>query len=112
MTMTNQLPQPLWAGTAITTTCVFSVPVYGEAPADWPPVDPSTVQLIYIPGTGASPVTWTYGGVGSIVRVSEGVYSAELNTSGTDGRWQVKWVGTGACAAVSIAGFPVEPAPF
>lgn len=112
MSVTNELPSPLYAGTAVTTTVTFTNPVAGEAPSSWPPVDPSTVTLVFIAGTGATATTWTYGGTGSIVKVSTGVYSAELPTTGTEGPWQVKWTGTGACAAVSISGFKVTPTPF
>lgn len=108
----NQLPNPTYAGTAITTECTFSVPVPGETPDQWPPVDPSVVTLGFIAGLGASPTVWTYGGAGSITKVSTGVYSAELPTAGTEGAWKLKWVGTGACAAVSVAGFNVTPVPF
>lgn len=106
------LPTPTWAGTAVTTSVQFYNPVVGEPQSEWPLVDPSTVELVYVAGTGASPVTWTYGGTGSIVRVSLGIYSAELATTGTSGPWQVKWVGTGGCAAVTILGFEITATPF
>ena len=97
----------------VTTGVTFSVPVAGEPPSEWPPTDPTEVTLTYIPGPGEEAVVWTYGGFGSIVRVSTGIYQAELDTTtGAPGTWSVKWVGTGACAAVWIATFPVTEVPF
>jgi hypothetical protein len=106
------LPNPTWAGTAITAAVEFYNPVVGEPQSEWPLVDPTTVTLTFIAGLGAEPVEWVYGGFGSIVRQGVGVYYAELTTSGTSGTWQVKWVGTGACAAVTVQGFPVVATPF
>ncbi len=105
------LPTPVYEGNAVTTTVEFYNPVFGEAQSEWPLVDPTTVTMTFIAGTGASPVVWTYGGTGSIVRVSAGVYQAELPTT-APGTWQVKWIGTGACAAVTIQGFSVVSTPF
>ena len=56
--------------------------------------------------------TWTYGGSGSITKVSTGVYSAELDTTNKPGTWTAEWVGTGTCAAVNAAQFVVTPNPF
>ena len=106
------LPTPLYEGTGVTASVEFYNPVVGLPQAQWPLVDPTTVTLTFIAGTGASPVTWTYLGVGSIVKVSTGIYSAELLTSGAPGSWSVKWVGAGACTAVTIQGFPVVATPF
>ena len=106
------LPTPLYEGNSVTTSVEFYQPVVGEPQDQWPLTDPSTITMTYIAGTGASPVTWTYLGVGSIVKVSTGIYSAELSTSGAPGSWKVKWIGTGACAAVAIQGFPVSPTDF
>lgn len=108
----SNLPNPLYAGNAITTGVTFTNPVAGEDPSAWPPVDPTAVTLTYVAGDGATPVIWTYGGTGSITKVSTGIYTAELDTTGTTGAWRVKWVGTGACAAVWVNGFSVTPQPF
>ena len=97
------LPNPLFAGTAVTTTATFSVP--GGAITD-----PSTIELRYKAGSAAT-VTWTYLGAGNIVRVSTGVYSAEIDTTGAAGQWQIEWVGTGACAAISVSTIDVESPP-
>lgn len=99
------LPSPLYDGTAVTTTCTFTVP--GESD----PVDPTVVTLSFRVSSG-SVTTWTYLGSGSIVRVSEGVYSAELDTTELPGSWALKWQGTDACAAVGVTTFPVTPTPF
>jgi hypothetical protein len=109
------LPTPLYEGNAVTCVETFSVPPVpytGQPQSEWTPTDPSTITLTYVPGEGP-PVVWTYGGTGSIVRVSTGVYSAELNTT-APGPWSVMWTGTGSCAAVDVGGFPVAslPAPF
>jgi len=103
---------PVLAGTAVTTGVTFANPVMGEVPSSWPPADPSTVTMTFIAGTGAEAVVWTYGGFGNIVRVSTGIYTAELDTTDTEGQWQVKWIGTGACAAVWVGGFRVTAQPF
>ena len=108
--MTNQLTLDIVAGTAVTASATFANPQANVPPNQWTPVDPSTVTLTYVPGTSSTPVTWTYGGTGSIVRVSAGVYTAELDTTGQPGQWKVKWHGTGACAVVTPwSGFNVEP---
>jgi len=112
MTTTNQLPIPVYEGNGVTTTVTFTNPVPGQNPSTWPPVDPTSVTVTFIPGTGGTPVTWTYGVGPFIQQVSTGVYSAELDTTGALGRWAVKWQGTGDCAAVSVQGFEVTPQPF
>ena len=98
------LPTPTYAGTAVTTTATFTIPPSAT------PVDPSTVVLKYQAGS-AAPVVWTYLGTGSIVKVATGVYSAELDTTSLAGEWTVEWIGTGACAAVSVSTFPVQTPP-
>jgi hypothetical protein len=108
------LPTPLYEGNAVTcveTFVVPPVPYNGQPPSSWTATDPTVVTLTFVVG-GGSPTVWTYGGTGSIVKVSTGVYSAELDTSDAPGTWQVKWVGTDACAAVDIGSFPVVAVPF
>jgi hypothetical protein len=111
MNTSNQLLLPVYQGNAITTQVTFSNPQPNVASNQWTPVDPSTVTVTFVVGNG-TPTVWTYGATGSIVRSSTGVYLAELDTTNKPGRWQVKWVGTGACAAVSVQGFQVTPQPF
>ena len=98
------LPSPLYAGNAVTTTVTFTVPPSTS------PVDPSTITLKYKAGSTATTV-WTYGGTGSINRVSEGIYAAELDTTSLAGNWTIEWIGTGACAAVSVSFITVETLP-
>ena len=109
---TTQIPSPIYAGNAITTGVTFSNPVVGQPSTQWPPVDPTTVTLTFVPGTGGTPTTWVYGTDIQITQVSTGVYSAELDTTDAPGRWSLKWVGTDACAAVWVQGFSVVPQPF
>jgi len=108
------LPTPLYEGTAVTLVETFAVPPVpytGQPQSEWTPTDPTVVTLTFIAGEGAAPETWTYLGTGSINKVATGVYSAELPTTAV-GTWQVKWVGTGSCAAVDVGGFPVTATPF
>ena len=105
------LPDPLYEGNSVTTSVQFYQPVVGQPPRNWPLVDPTTIEMTFIAGTGAEPVTWEYLVTGNIIRVDEGVYSAQLSTTGA-GPWSVKWVGSGACAAVSVQSFTVTPVPF
>lgn len=97
-------PNPLYAGNAVTTQVTFTVP------PSTTPVDPSTITLKYKAASGAT-VTWTYGGAGSIVKVSTGIYSAELDTTGAAGNWTIQWTGTGTCAAVSVSTIAVSTPP-
>lgn len=98
------LPATIYAGTAITSTATFTVP------PSTTPVDPTGVTMKYKAGSAAV-VTWTYLGAGSITKVSTGVYAAELDTTSLAGGWTVEWIGSGACAAVSVTQFLVEPLP-
>jgi hypothetical protein len=111
MTVTNQLPGPLYAGTGVTITVEFAPPVPGEPPENWPLVDPTTITLSFIPGLGEAEVTWIYGSYGSITRVGVGSYLAELPTS-ANGTYRWKWIGTGTCAVVVAGGFQVTNPPF
>ena len=98
------LPQPLFAGNAVTTTVTFTIP------PSTTPVDPSTVTLKYKAGSAAV-VTWVYLGAGSITKSSVGVYAAELDTTALQGGWTVEWIGTGTCAGIAVSMFLVEPLP-
>lgn len=90
----------IWAGSDQDTIATWTVA--GE------PTDPTTVTLKFQTGPGASTV-WTFGGAGSIVRVSPGVYSARIPVSAGDGI--VEWIGTGAAAAVNVEFFQVGALP-
>lgn len=106
------LPSPLYVGNAVTAIENFAVPPVpytGQPISEWALTDPTSVTLTF--GLPGSLTTWTYGGAGGIQRLSAGVYYAELSTT-APGPWRVKWIGTGACAALDIGGFPVSPLPF
>jgi len=57
------------------------------------PQDPPNVYFDYLP-PGGSTVHWTYGGTGSIVRSSTGVYTASVDTTGIPGIWAYRWYST------------------
>lgn len=97
------LPNPLYAGNGLTTTVTFTV-------ANGTITDPDTVTLKYKAGSAAT-VTWTYLGTGSIMKTGTGVYTAELDTTALAGSWTIEWIGTGACAAVSVSNTQVSTPP-
>jgi hypothetical protein len=76
------------------------------------PADPTTITLKYKAGT-ADTVTVVYPD-SPLTRLSEGVYQAELDTTGFDGpglqQWTVQFTGTGTVQAIAVATFPVIPA--
>ena len=94
----------VYAGTAVTVQTTFT------NPGSTTPVDPDTVTLKFRVNNGTV-TTWTYEGAGAIGRISQGVYTALLTTTGKPGTWTAEWVGTGACAAVSASQVVVTPAP-
>ena len=108
--MTILLPQPLYRGNAVTAGVTFSNPVPGQLPPSWPLIDPNTVSLTVTDGDG-NVTTYAYGAGNTIIRTSQGIYQAEIDTSPASGRWKVKWVGTGACAALWTRNFIVSPVP-
>jgi hypothetical protein len=106
------LPAPLYEGTGLAAGFTFLVPIVGLPQADWTPTDPGTITLTVLEGDGASPVTFTYGVGGQIVRVSTGIYTSVFDTTGKPGRWQFKWIGTAPCPTVWVGGVVVQPQPF
>jgi hypothetical protein len=104
MTCTNNLPNPTYVGTSVTVKCTFRPPGGGM------PVDPTTVELVYVDGQGTE-FTWTYLGTGAVVRSRQGIYKAALLANNA-GNWSGKWIGTGACAIVAVFEFPVTALPF
>lgn len=74
------------------------------------PVDPSVVTLAIRDPTGTV-TTYTYGSSG-INRVSTGIYTYNVDTTGLPGRFEYKWVGTGDCQALDIEQFLSSPTPF
>lgn len=91
-------------GTTVQTTASFSDP-------DGVATDPTTVVLKV--KSGATVTAYTYGTGTVVTRVSTGVYQASIATTpSTSLTWYVEWIGTGACSAVQVASFAVQPRPF
>jgi hypothetical protein len=104
MSILLDLPTPTYAGTTVWTKVTFTNP---GSPR---PVDPTTVTLTIF--DALTTTVWTYKGAGSIVRLKQGVYLAGVVTDGSGSiTWKVKWQGTGACAVVEVAEFPITEAP-
>jgi hypothetical protein len=105
----NQLTTPLYTGTGVTCSVTFANPVVNTPIVNWPAVDPTTVLFTY--QTNGSTTVWQYEVDEQVTRISTGVYQVELDTTALPGQWQVKWQGTGACAAVWASSFFVSPSP-
>lgn len=59
-------------------------------------VDPTNVYFKYTPPVG-SEIVLTYGVDAALVRVSLGIYTVVIDTTGQPtGRWKVRWVSTGS----------------
>ena len=57
-------------------------------------------------------VTATYTGVGAtIINPSPGVFYADLDTTGQQGTWCVRFTGTSGLQAVNASWFLVQPSP-
>ena len=91
------------AGGLVTSTATFTATSTGLA------TDPTTITLKYLPGSGSA-VTIIYPDA-RITRVSTGVYSAELDTTGKTGTWTADWTGTGAVQAIAADSWTVTAAP-
>ncbi len=72
--------------------------------------DPGTVSLITRDPGGAE-ITYTYGGVGTIVRDSTGNYHQDV-TPDKSGTWGYRWVSTGVCASAAEGSFYLNISPF
>jgi len=72
---------------------------------DGSPEDPSAVSLVVTDPTGTQ-TTYTYGG--TITRVSDGVYTLDVECT-TDGLWSYVWIGTGTAADVEAGTWTVMP---
>jgi hypothetical protein len=100
---------PLYEGNAVMTQATFTqFPPQSEGM----PTDPGVVSLTFVAGEGAPSETWTYGGVGAIIRNDVGAYQALLTTDGLPGNWFIGWEGGDPAASVGVAGFTVTPVPF
>lgn len=73
--------------------------------------DPTTITLKYRIGAGST-TTVVYPAA-PIVRAAQGVYTANLDTTGWAGPglqlWTIEWIGTGAVQAPGIDYWEVEP---
>jgi hypothetical protein len=90
------------AGSLVTSTATF-------APAD-PGADPEsmTVTLKYrAPGGAVQSVVYPDA---FITRVSEWVYSAELDSTGLPGKWAVQWEGAGSVQAIGAREYQITSA--
>lgn len=91
------------AGSLVTSTATFIAEATGTA------TDPTTIVLKYLePGGGVTTVTYPNA---FITRVSTGVYSAELDTTGLPGGWVAEWIGTGAVQAIAASTWTITRAP-
>lgn len=71
------------------------------------PTDPSAVSLVVTDPVG-NQTTYTYGGAGTITKVSTGVYEQNVSCT-TDGMWSYVWVGTSAASDVVAGTWYVMP---
>jgi hypothetical protein len=69
--------------------------------------DPTTVTLTVKPPQSVA-VVYTYGVGGTIVKVSTGVYRADITLTEAR-RWRYKWKGTGDLAAAELGSVYVRP---
>ena len=73
--------------------------------------DPTTITLKYRLGSGAT-TTVVYPTT-PIIRVSAGLYSANLDSTGWAGPgnqlWTVEWIGTGTVQAINADFWQIEP---
>ena len=107
-----QLPVPLYQGTGVLLQATFVTPVAGQPTSAWPVTDPTAVTLSVLNGNDAE-TTYTYNsGDGVIVKISTGVYQAEISTSAAPNLWRIKWTGTGTVPVVNFASFTVTPPVF
>lgn len=86
-----------WAGAAVRVQGTFT-------DASGAAIDPATINLKYRPAATTTVTTWTYGGAGSIVKSSTGIYYGVLDTTGGAGTWIYEWYcpsGTGQSINVS-----------
>ena len=90
------------AGSLVTSTVTFTSEATGL------PADPTTVTLKYLP-PGGTVTTVAYPNA-AITRVSEGVYAAELDSTGLPGNWTVEWIGTGNVQAIADSGYVITQA--
>jgi hypothetical protein len=103
VTITLNLPNPLYTGTAVTMTVTFTNPGSPD------PVDPTTVSFDYKMGGVWTSLSYADS---QITRVSEGVYTAEIPVT-APAQTTVVAIGTGACMVTEVGYFVAlnPPAP-
>ena len=72
--------------------------------------DPTSVAFGYRVDGGAI-TTFVYGQGGSIVRVSQGVYMIEVDSTNLPGTWVWEWQSLGAAQASVSGSLTIVPAP-
>lgn len=90
------------AGSLITSTATFASTTTGN------PADPTTVVVKV--RQGATTTTYTYPNA-FITKVSTGIYSCEIDTTGQAGPGTVEWIGTGVVQAISASTWFTSGAP-
>lgn len=97
------------SGSLVTSTATFTN-------TSGTPTDPTTITL-KVQSPNGTVNTYTYPNA-FITRVSTGVYSAEIDTTGLTGyhgpiteTFVVEWIGTGNVQAINSTSWPVTPAP-
>jgi hypothetical protein len=90
------------AGSLVTSTATFVSEATGQV------ADPTTITLKYV-APGGTVQTVAYPNA-MITRVSAGVYSAELDSTGKAGPWTVEWIGTGNVQAIAAATWTITSA--
>lgn len=105
---TNSYPQ----GALVTVSALFTdPPSFGSNPGTLgTPVDPSAIELRWSVVNGIT-VVLHYGIDSQIVRVSTGMYTANIDTTEFSGVYTYLWQGTGNAQAVEWQSFYVAPAP-
>lgn len=73
-------------------------------------VDPTNVAFGYRVNAGAI-TSFVYGSGGVITRVSQGKYTASVDSNDASGTWVWEWQSTGVGQAITSDSFTVTPMP-
>lgn len=97
-----------WAPTQVTVAVLFK-------DSSGNPTDPANVELKFKLGSGAVE-TWTYQGLGAIVRTGTGAYQAAIRNDGTyggPGPATYEWIGTDntGFGVANVGGFKIDALP-
>jgi hypothetical protein len=93
------------AGSLVTSTATFVSNQPGQVGQV---ADPTTITLKYV-APGGTVQTVVYPNA-LITRVSQGIYSAEFDSTGKAGPWTVEWIGTGNVQAIDAATWTITSA--